>query len=37
MANGKIHDTNGLLDKKSTAWRVVREQGKKGMDTKISI
>jgi len=21
IANGKIHDTNGIIDKKSTTWR----------------
>jgi maltodextrin utilization protein YvdJ len=30
FANGKIHDTNGHLEKKSTAWRVVRDQAKDG-------
>lgn len=24
FANGKIHDTNGVVDKKSTNWRIVR-------------
>ncbi len=24
FANGRLHDTNGVLDKKSTAWRMVR-------------
>jgi hypothetical protein len=37
FANGKIHDTNGAIDKKGTNWRVVREQAKKGMLGKITI
>jgi hypothetical protein len=37
LANGKIHDTSGIIDKKSTAWRVVRDQGKKGSGGLISI
>lgn len=37
FANGKIHDTNGLIDKKGTSWRIVREQVKKGVVGKISL
>lgn len=37
FANGKIHDTNGLIDKKGTSWRIVREQAKKGAFGKISL
>jgi hypothetical protein len=37
FANGKIHDTNGVIDKKGTNWRVVRQQAKNGTLGKISI
>ena len=37
FANGKIHDTNGIVDKKSTTWRVVREPLKKGINGTIGI
>lgn len=37
LANGKIHDTNGIQDKKSTAWRVVREPAKKGSGGTVTI
>jgi len=25
FANGKLHDTNGRIDKKTTSWRVVKD------------
>ena len=30
FANGKIHDTKGAKDKKTTAWRIVCNTAKKG-------
>lgn len=36
-ANGKIHDTNGEIDKRGTSWRVVRDPTPKGVLGKITI
>jgi hypothetical protein len=30
FANGKIHDTKGVKEKKTTSWRVVSEPAAKG-------
>lgn len=36
-ANGKLHDTNGVIDKRGTNWRVVREPTAKGVLGKLAI
>jgi hypothetical protein len=37
FANGRLHDTNGVIDKKSTSWRVVREQIQEGTVGTVTI
>lgn len=37
FANGRIHDTDGNIEKKSTAWRVVRELIPVGTVGRISL
>jgi hypothetical protein len=37
FANGRLHDTDGNIEKKSTAWRVVREQIPIGTVGRISL
>ena len=36
-ANGKIHDTNGNREKKSTAWRIVTDETKNGLTGLITL
>jgi hypothetical protein len=37
FANGRLHDTNGVVEKKATAWRMVREQAKEGTVGVVAI
>lgn len=37
FANGKIHDTNGSIQKKSTTWRIVTDATKEGLTGLITL
>lgn len=37
FANGKIHDTNGDKEKKSTAWRIVTDETEDGLTGLITL